>query len=327
MGPGALSDILDTLPKISDERLLVGFDSSDDACVYKMSDELALVQTVDFFPPMIGDPYHFGRIAAANALSDVYAMGAKPMLAMNLLCLPDSMEKQATADMLRGGAEQAIAAGCIIAGGHTITDTEPKYGLCVTGTVHPDKVWTNRGAKIGDALVLTKPLGSGIAATGMRKGLLQQQEGEQLIECMALLNKDAAQFAAQFDVHACTDVTGFGLAGHATEMAACDGITLHFFADKLPLLPKVEQLSAQGHRTGGGKRNRQYLGENLHIEDGLPEWVEHVVCDPQTSGGLLIALPKDQAERYCELMSEKKQTAVIVGQIDAHSGCAVKITT
>ena len=215
--------MLSGLPRISDPNLLVGFDESDDAAVYRLSDELALVQTVDFFPPVVDDPYDFGRIAAANALSDVYAMGGEPRLAMNLLAVPGCLPREAVGAILEGGAAKAAEAGAVIAGGHSIEDAEPKYGLCVTGLVHPNRVLTNTGAREGDILVLTKPLGTGILTTAAKAELLDEQAYRALVEQMAALNKAAAQAAAPLCPHACTDITGFGLVGHAREMAQGSG--------------------------------------------------------------------------------------------------------
>lgn len=326
MGPGVLSKVLNTLPKMADENLLVGYNTSDDACVYRLREDLALVETVDFFPPMVDDPYLFGQIAAANALSDVYAMGAKPTLAMNLLCVPSCLPIETVGEVLRGGADKAIEAGCIISGGHTIDDEDLKYGLCVTGVIHPDHVLTNLGAKVGDQLVLTKPLGAGILSTTLKTDLLTQESKEFLYAQMSMLNAAAAQALQGLTVHACTDVTGFGLAGHACEMAGEQGdITLSFSASALPHMPQVQEMADMGMIPGGAYRNRDYFQDRFHIAPHIKQWVQDLFCDPQTSGGLLVAMPKQDAEEYLSRLASTVPLAKQVGEVLAYQGSCVQL--
>jgi len=290
MGPGALSELLKDISCAASENLLVGIDTSDDACVYKLSGELACVQTVDFFPPVVDDPYMYGQIAAANALSDVFAMGGSPAFALNIACFPDDLPGDAIREILRGGNDKVLEAGAVIAGGHTIADPVPKYGLCVTGFIHPDKVWTNAGAKPGDVLILTKPLGSGITATAFKQGIITPEQFAPTIAVMATLNKGAGDAIAAGGASACTDVTGFGLIGHAIEMADASGVTIELFADELPLLPEALSLSERGIIPGGLCRNREYFAEKVRIAEGVPPALQNILFDPQTSGGLLAAV-------------------------------------
>ena len=277
VGAGVLAQLLDGIRVHQDPNLLVGFDKSDDASVYKVSDDLALVQTVDFFPPVVDDPYDFGRIAAANALSDVYAMGGEPRLAMNLLAVPGCLPREAVGAILEGGAAKAAEAGAVIAGGHSIEDAEPKYGLCVTGLVHPNRVLTNTGAREGDILVLTKPLGTGILTTAAKAELLDEQAYRALVEQMAALNKAAAQAAAPLCPHACTDITGFGLLGHLKELAEGSGRTAEVWAGKVPLLPQALELARDGHEV----TELMQLGTQLLTRDDVMEGVADMVSEVQ----------------------------------------------
>ena len=258
VGAGTLAQLLEGLQVRSDPNLLVGFDRSDDASVYRVSDELALVQTVDFFPPIADDPYLFGQIAAANALSDVYAMGGEPKLALNLMCVPQEMPREAIHGILRGGYDKAYEAGCIITGGNSIFDEEPKYGLAVTGFVHPARVLTNAGARPGDVLILTKPLGIGILTTACKAGMASEASGERAFQLMTTLNKGARDVMVRYRVHACTDVTGFGLMGHMLEMAQGSGVRMRLDVEKIDLLGEAVELFAESALM------REVLGEHIH---------------------------------------------------------------
>ncbi len=253
------------------------------------------MQTVDFFTPVVDDPWSFGAIAAVNALSDVYAMGGEPLSALNVLCWNESLPNEALTQVLAGGLAKVQEAGAVLAGGHSVSDQEPKYGLAVTGLVHPDRVWKNAGAQPGDALVLTKPLGSGIVTTALKRQSCPAAAEQAAIEIMMTLNRVGRDAAANRVVHAATDVTGYGLAGHAFEMASASRVSLRIRADAVPQMPHLLELVAQGHTTGGAVSNRAYVGEALHFE-GLPDDIQAVMVDPQTSGGLLLAMPPADAE-------------------------------
>lgn len=294
----------------------MGFDTSDDACVYKITDDVAAIHTVDFFTPIVDDPYQFGQIAAANALSDVYAMGGQPAVAMNLLCVPNCLSKETIRQILKGGHDKAVEAGCTIAGGHTIQDPEPKYGLCVTGYVHPDKILKNVGAQPGDLLVITKPLGTGVLTTGAKADLVSKEDYDAMTCSMATLNAKAAEAAQTFpDVHACTDITGFGLLGHAYEMAEGSDSTLKLFSKKLPLLHGARELAEMGIIPAGAYRNMDYVKPHLRIMDSAEQCLVDLIADPQTSGGLLVALPGDQAMELCKQLTAQGITGAIIGEV------------
>ena len=280
VGAGTLAQLLEGLQVRSDPNLLVGFDRSDDASVYRVSDELALVQTVDFFPPIADDPYLFGQIAAANALSDVYAMGGEPKLALNLMCVPQEMPREAVHGILRGGYDKAYEAGCIITGGHSIFDEEPKYGLAVTGFVHPARVLTNAGARPGDVLILTKPLGIGILTTACKAGMASEASGERAFQLMTTLNKGARDVMVRYRVHACTDVTGFGLMGHMLEMAQGSGVRMRLDVEKIDLLGEAVELARMGLLPEGMYRNRAFAEAWVDTGD-TPLWVQDVLYDPR----------------------------------------------
>ena len=303
------------LPRTADPSLLVGFDGSDDAAVYRLSGELAMVQTVDFFPPVVDDPYDFGRIAAANALSDVYAMGGEPKLAMNLLAVPSCLPLEAVGAILEGGAAKAAEAGAVIAGGHSIEDPEPKYGLCVTGLVHPDRVLTNAGAREGDVLVLTKPLGTGILTTAAKAELLDEGACRALVEQMAMLNKAAAQAAVPLGPSACTDVTGFGLLGHLKELAEGSGRTVEVWAGKVPILPPALELARDGIIPAGAYRNMDFAGPSAAVDSAVPREVLDCLYDPQTSGGLLISIPEGRVETLLRRLTDSGVTAAALGRV------------
>lgn len=312
VGAGTLVRLLEGFQTHSDPRLIVGYDKSDDACVYVIDGDTALVQTTDFFPPIVDDPYLFGQIAAANALSDVYAMGGEPKLSLNILCLTDRMDKDTVHEILRGGYAKAYEAGVIIAGGHTIQGAEPIYGLAVTGFVHPDKVLTNAAARPGDALILTKPLGVGILTTAAKAGLVDQTVLERLYAQMAALNKTARDIMVKYPVHSCTDITGFALLGHSYEMAQGSGCSIRLDTEKIPYHPEACEMAEMGFIPAGAYRNREYAGPGVKTGPGVTRAMEDICYDPQTSGGLLMALPWEAAEEcLTELRRAIPQTAVI----------------
>jgi selenide,water dikinase len=298
MGPGDLTKVLAPLPVISDSRLIVGRDTLDDAGVFVVSDDLALVQTVDFFAPIVDDPYHFGRIAATNALSDVYAMGGEPMTAMNIVGFPvGKLPLEVLTEILRGGQDAVTAAGALLVGGHSVTDDEVKYGLSVTGRVHPKAVLTNAAAQPGDALVLTKPLGTGIIATAGKKGTASAAELEAMITSMETLNQHAARVAVALGLRCATDVTGFGFLGHASHIARASNVALHIAPANIPLLPGTRAHWLAGSRTGGAERNLAFV-EPLTQWGGTDEAMRGILTDPQTSGGLLLAVPEACVAEY-----------------------------
>ena len=313
------------LPKFADDRLLVGFDTSDDACVYKLRDDLAIIQTVDFFPPMVDDPFAFGQIAAANALSDIYAMGAEPTLALNILCFPSCLSQEIMEQILQGGAGKVKEAGAMIAGGHSIHDEEPKYGLCVSGFIHPAAIWSNATARQGDVLLLTKPLGSGINNTAAKADLLTEKQFAPTVETMTALNKYAKDAAMGTDVHACTDITGFGLLGHACEMAEGSGKTIEFLAGALPLLPHARDMAEMGIIPGGAYRNRDFIGPRVAIDEGVPLSMQDILYDPQTSGGLLLSVAEAEADALLKRLRAVCPQAAIVGRVCARGEASVRV--
>ncbi len=313
VGAGVLVKLLNGLPVLSDDRLIVGYDKSDDASVYVINDETAIVQTVDFFPPIADDPYLFGQIAACNALSDVYAMGGEPKLAMNIMTVSPKMSKDCIHDILRGGYSKAYEAGTIITGGHTIEDAEPKYGLSVTGFVHPDRVLTNSGAREGDVLILTKPLGVGILTTAAKAGMVDEGLMEKLYRQMAFLNKYARDIMVKYDVHGCTDVTGFSLMGHGYEMAFGSGCTVHFALDSVKYHKEAYEMADMGFVPAGAYRNRDYAEAHVKYSCEISRPMQDILFDPQTSGGLLIAVSEKDSERLFRELQDNMDGAGIVG--------------
>ena len=301
VGAGVLAQLLEGIQVHSDPNLLVGFDRSDDASVYKLSEELALVQTVDFFPPIADDPYTFGAIAAANALSDVYAMGGEPKLALNIMAIPKKMPKEAVHELLRGGYDKVYEAGALITGGHSILDEEPKYGLAVTGFVHPEKLLSNSGAQPGDVLFLTKPIGIGILTTAAKVDMVSEETYAKALQQMMTLNKSARDVIVNYRVHACTDVTGFGLLGHACEMAQGSDVELQLRVDQIDLIPEALELATIGILPEGMYRNRDFA--ESFVDAGRVSLAKQAMLyDPQTSGGLLIAVhPEDADAMYADL--------------------------
>ena len=307
------------LPRVDDPALLVGADTLDDAAIYRLSDELALVQTVDFFTPVVDDPYDFGRIAAANAFSDIYAMGAQPLTALNIVCFPSGvLPLEYLGRILQGGAEIARQAGATIVGGHTIDDPEPKYGLAVTGVIKPGEQLTNGGAAPGDLLVLTKPLGTGIIATAIKQGKASPETISAAIASMAELNKAGAQVARECGASALTDITGFGLLGHLTEMCRAGGISAEVWFDRLPLLAGAEDLVRAGVAPGGTLRNLDYVQSWTAFEVNLEPWQRLLCADAQTSGGLLLAVSPDAVGLVVRRLTEMQTAAAaVIGTIRA----------
>ena len=321
VGAGVLAQLLDGIKVHSDPNLLVGFDKSDDASVYKISDDLALVQTVDFFPPIADDPYTFGAIAATNALSDVYAMGGEPKLALNIMAVPEGMPKEAVHEMLRGGYDKVYEAGALITGGHSILDPEPKYGLAVTGFVHPDKMLTNSGAKPGDVLLFTKPIGIGILTTAAKAEMLTQELEKRMTGLMMTLNKAARDVMVKYNVHACTDVTGFGMLGHMSEMATGSDVEITLHVDDVDLIPEAYEFAQMGLLPAGMYRNRNFAEK--YVDAGETELAKQdMLYDPQTSGGLLIAVDPADADALFAELKGAVPSAQRIGTVSEYRGGA-----
>ena len=325
VGAGTLAKLLHGLPTVRDENLLVGYDTSDDACVYRISPDLVLVQTLDFFPPIVDDPYMFGQIAAANAISDIYAMGAVPKLALNIMAVSDKMPDEAVREVLRGGYEKAAEAGVIISGGHTIKDQEPKYGLSVTGFARPEEIRLNCTPQAGDVLLLTKALGTGIISSANKADLVSPETYARAVRQMAELNRAGCETAARYTVHSCTDVTGFGLMGHTSEMANGGGVTAVIESRRVPLLPEVLSLAEMGILPEGMYRNRNFAEPFTQASPEVPRALMDVLYDPQTSGGLLLAVPEKEAPALLEELAEKVPCAAIIGHVTENQGCAVRV--
>lgn len=315
MGAGTLAKMLEGFKTHSDPRLIVGYDKSDDASVYVLDEDTALIQTTDFFPPIVDDPYLYGKIAATNALSDVYAMGGEPKLALNILCAAESMAEETIRQILRGGYDAAYDAGAIITGGHTIRGAEPIYGLAVSGFVHPKKVLTNSNARPGDVLILTKPLGVGIITTGAKADMVDQAVMERIYNQMATLNKTARDIMVQYDVHSCTDVTGFALLGHSFEMAQGSNCTIHIQAEKVPYHPEALELASMGFIPAGAYRNREYAQAGVAVRGNISRAMEDILYDPQTSGGLLFAIAAKEAESCLSQLRRSIPEAAIIGYV------------
>ncbi len=325
LGAGVLSRILERLPRgPEDPNLLIGYDSRDDAAVYQIGEDLAFVQTLDFFPPMIEDPYVFGQIAAANALSDIYAMGGQVKTALNIVCFPENMDLNILGRILQGGSEKVIEAGGVLAGGHSIADDGVKYGLSVTGLVHPSRMYPNNQGQAGDALILTKPLGVGIICTANRVGQASPEALNAAIASMTTLNKTASELCRDFPVHACTDITGFGFLGHLHEMM--DGrLSCRIAADRVPVFPQALEYADEFLLTAAGQRNRNHVGDFVRFH-GVSFAMEEVLFDPQTSGGLLIALPKQDAPALEDALKKAGLSAAIVGEILKKTGTEILVT-
>ena len=313
MGAGTLAKMLEGFKAHSDPRLIVGYDKSDDASVYVLDENTALIQTTDFFPPIVDDPYLYGKIAATNALSDVYAMGGEPKLALNILCAAEGMADETIREILRGGYDAAFDAGAIITGGHTIKGAEPIYGLAVSGFAHPQKVLTNSGAKPGDVLILTKPLGVGIITTGAKADMVEQNVMDRIYAQMATLNKSARDIMVQFSAHSCTDVTGFALIGHSYEMAQGSNCTIHVRVDNVPYHAEALELASMGLIPAGAYRNRAYAEAGVFVRSNVSRAMQDILYDPQTSGGLLFAIPEAEAEACLVRLRQTIPDAEIIG--------------
>ena len=304
---------------------MVGFDASDDAAVYRINDDTAMIQTADFFPPVVDDPRSFGRIAAANALSDVYAMGGTPRLAINLLCFPTCLNLEIVREILAGGADKVLEAGAVIAGGHSIEDTEPKYGLCVTGFARPEEILTNSGAKPGDLLVLTKPVGTGVLSTAAKAELLTDGQMKEMIDLMSTLNKGAQEVMLPLHPSACTDITGFGLLGHVNELAEGSGVTVQLWADTVPFASGALELAQDGIIPAGAYRNRNYLEGKVKVEEAVALEVSDLLFDPQTAGGLLISIPEERGVELVRRLNDWGIPGAVIGQVQSKGEYTVHV--
>ena len=315
LAPRLLHSVIDNLPVSTCDRLVEGFESADDALVYEVTPEIVAVETVDFFPPMVDDPFVFGEVAAANALSDIYAMGGEPNVAMNLLCFPSCLDLSVMDKILRGGLEKVKESGAVIAGGHTIADPTPKYGLCVTAFMKKDQVWSNKGARPGDVVVLTKAIGAGVINTALKGGEASEEAVKAVMDSMTRLNKEGRDNARDLDVHAATDVTGFSLSGHASEVADASGVTIEIDTSLVPLLPQAKELAKFGFLPEGMYNNLDWVGDKVSFKDGVEQCIRDLMMDPQTSGGLLLFLSEDDAQKvvsrigkdYCRIIGRVKE--------------------
>ena len=315
VGAGTLTKLLDGLKSHTDPKLIVGYEKSDDASVYKIDENTALIQTTDFFPPIVDDPYLYGKIAATNALSDVYAMGGEPKLALNIMCVSENMDDDTVRQILRGGYDAAYDAGAIITGGHTIRGAEPIYGLAVSGFVHPDKVLTNSNAKPGDVLILTKLLGVGIITTAAKAELAEKSTMEKIYAQMAPLNRAARDIMVKYPVSSCTDVTGFSLMGHSYEMAQGSGCTIHIQADKVPYHSEAFEFASMGLVPAGAYRNREFAEKGVKLCREISRQLQDIFYDPQTSGGLLFAVPEKDGESCLAELKQSIPQAEIIGYV------------
>jgi len=319
--------VLAKLPKQSDANVLVGFDTNDDAGVYQLAPDLALVQTVDFFTPIVDDPYTFGQIAAANALSDVYAMGGRPISALSIVGFPNKEEGlEILEKILAGGHAKMQEAGCVVIGGHSIGDEEIKFGFAVTGLVHPQRILTNRAARAGDALLLTKRLGTGIVGTALKKGAAGEAAVAAAVESMCALNRAASETALKFEVHSATDITGFGLLGHAREMAIASKVSLEIDSARLEFLPEAEDYSCRGFLPGGLKRNRDFIGDCVEFSSRVAESVRNLLFDPQTSGGLLLSAAAQDAPKLLEALRALAIPAQAIGKVIGKTHPLIAVT-
>lgn len=325
LGAGILSRILEQLPRGPvDENLLVGYDSKDDAAVYRLSEDIAFVQTLDFFPPMVDDPYTFGQIAATNALSDIYAMGGEVKTALNIVCFPEKMDLNILGEIMRGGSEKVIEAGGVLAGGHSIADTDVKYGLSVTGVVDPRKIYANNTAQAGDCLILTKRLGVGILCTANRVGEASPEAMKAVMASMTTLNKYAAECCRNFEIHACTDVTGFGFLGHLHEMMDRK-LSCHIHAQSLPIFEEALVHADEFLLTAAGQRNRNHVDPFVRFEE-ISFAMEEICFDPQTSGGLLISLSAAEAPKLLVQLQELGLPAAMIGEVTEPTDVEIRIT-
>lgn len=328
MGPDALAQVLRPLTQRSDPNLIVGLQTSDDAAVYRLSDDLALIQTVDFFTPVVDDPYIYGAIAAANSMSDVYAMGGKVLVALNIAGFPDDLPLDILQRIFEGGADKAAEAGVVIAGGHTVTDAEPKYGLSVTGTVHPDRILTKAGAKPGDVVYLSKPIGTGVITTALKGEATEASHVDAAVASMLKLNRVAAELIQEVGVNACTDVTGFGLIGHTTEVAEKSGVRILIDAAAVPLLEGADRYAAEGRFPGGAWRNRDFYGRradgSFSSDPEIPEPLFNLLFTPETSGGLLIFVPAERAGALEDAFASATEPVWRIGEVVSGTGVGVR---
>ncbi|OAA91654.1 Selenide, water dikinase [Clostridium ljungdahlii] len=299
---------------MEDKNLIVGIETSDDAAVYKINDEMAAIQTLDFFTPVVDDPYTFGQIAAANSISDVYAMGGKPTVALNIVCFPNCLSIDVLGEILRGGADKVIEAGAVVIGGHTVEDDEPKYGLSVMGIVHPNKILKNFGSKVGEDVIITKPLGTGIINTSIKGGMASKKAYDEAVKVMATLNKYASEIIANYNISACTDITGFGLMGHGYEMAEASGVTFKLYKDKIPYIKEAKEYAEIGLVPAGAYNNRKHIEGKFEFRD-TPEWMKDILFDPQTSGGLLVTCSKEESSKIIEELSKLELPSSIIGEV------------
>jgi selenide,water dikinase len=327
MGPEALAQVLrplkDLFTKEKNPNLLIGLDGNDDAAVYRISDDCAVIQTIDFFPPIVDDPYDFGAIAAANSMSDIYAMGGEVTLALNVCCFPEDVPQAVLQEILKGGAEKVTEAGGVLAGGHTVTDTELKYGLSVMGTVHHERILTKSGARPGDLLVLTKPLGTGITTTALKNGLATDEEIKATVDSMKILNRTAASVLTKDNVSACTDVTGFSLLGHAYEIAEKSGVAVHVQAGKLPFLDMAKECAEKECFPGGTFRNKKYYQCEVRFDGAISERQILMLFTPETSGGLLATVSSSRVDSVVGLFKAAKHPYWLIGEVMEGAGIEV----
>lgn len=311
---------------MQDPNLLVGLDTADDAGVYKINDEVALVQTLDFFTPIVDDPYMFGQIGAANSLSDVYAMGGKPLTVMNIVAFPiNTLDKSILADILAGASDKVKESGATLVGGHSIDDKEPKFGLSVTGTIHPDRIRSNAGAKPGDRLILTKPIGVGILTTAIKQDILEKEDLEEVMNVMAALNKDAAEAMENYHVNACTDITGFGLLGHTMEIAKGGNVGITISNKDVPVLSKARELAEKQVIPGGTYKNHSWLAEDIDYSSSISKLDQLILCDAVTSGGLLISVPADEADALQRDLLERNVQSSIIGEVTSEKAGRIQV--
>jgi selenide, water dikinase len=321
--PQGLAQVLSTMPSQAFSKdLLVGFDTSDDAGVFRISDEMALVQTVDFFTPIADDPATFGRIAANNSLNDVYAMGGVPMTALSVVCYPRDEDLGVLGEIMRGGMDAMHEEGVVVLGGHSVDDKEMKFGYAVTGTIHPDRIVTNAGAKPGDVLILTKPIGTGVISTGVKFGKANEESTTAALNTMKTSARHASKVMQEIGVNSCTDVTGFGLMGHSYEMAKASAVTLHISTASVPLLPGVIELIRQKMVTRGDRNNRVYVGDTVRIAESVSREMQSAIFDPQTAGGLLISLEEEKAQRFLPEVPDAK----IIGRVETFKEFLIEVS-
>jgi len=311
LAPGDLAQVLSKLPAQSKENVIVGFDTADDAGVFRLTNETALVQTVDFFTPVADDPFTYGKIAAVNSLNDVYAMGGVPLTALSIVCYPQKGDWDVLGEILAGGQAGMNSEGVVVLGGHSVDDQEIKFGYSVTGVIHPDRVITNAGSKPGDVLILTKPIGTGAINTAVKQGKASDATVAAAIDAMTSSSKEPARVMTEVGANACTDVTGFGLIGHAFEMAKASNVTFELMAESVPLLPDVLDLITQGMLTRGDKNNRVYVGDTVSMADNISSEMQSALYDPQTAGGLLISLPSASASEFLRQVPNAKQIGTV----------------